>query len=174
MNNIDSIKKTIEMSRKTSQNGELVTYDLTNGVDFSNPKLVDEALSEVFFEKDVSNWFTISEDDIEFKPSYKVQIVLAENHHNLMCKISEGFLKDVKNDDIGKRYAPTINKESGNDSAFVRSIAGRSLLSSFYKHGEDKILKNYLGDDLFTDILECLVIKSLNNEDLINWNKLNL
>ena len=174
MNNKDSIKKTIETARKTSQNGELVTYDLTNGIDFSNPKLVEEALSEVFFEKDVSNWFVINGDDVEFKPSYRVQIVLAETHHNLMCKISEGFLKDIKNEDIGKKYASTLNNESKNDSAFVTGLAGKALFSSFYKHGEDKVLKNYLGDDLFTDILESLEIKSLNNEDLINWNKLHL
>ena len=45
----DELKSKIESSRKVSEDGSLVTYDLTEGVDFSDPRAVAEALSEVFF-----------------------------------------------------------------------------------------------------------------------------
>ena len=49
MVNEDKLKSDIEKCRKVSQDGSMVTYDLTSGVDFSNPKLVAKELAEVFF-----------------------------------------------------------------------------------------------------------------------------
>jgi hypothetical protein len=44
----DSMASAIESCRKVSDDGKLVTYDLTNNIDFSKPKKVAEALTEVF------------------------------------------------------------------------------------------------------------------------------
>ena len=46
-----NLKSAIENSRKISDDGSLVTYDLTKGVDFSDPKSVARIISDVFFEK---------------------------------------------------------------------------------------------------------------------------
>ena len=66
MVNEDKLKSDIEKCRKVSQDGSMVTYDLTSGVDFSNPKLVAKELAEVFFEKDAKNWFKVDDDKIDF------------------------------------------------------------------------------------------------------------
>ena len=77
----DKLKSAIENSRKISEDGSLVIYDLTGGIDFSNPKVVAKALSEVFFEKDAINWFKVDGDQVDFQPTYKVRVVLAEEHN---------------------------------------------------------------------------------------------
>ena len=57
-----NLKSAIENSRKISEDGSLVTYDLTKGVDFSDPKSVARIISDVFFEKDV--WTPIGDASI--------------------------------------------------------------------------------------------------------------
>ena len=47
----DELISIIESHRVMSNDGSLVTYDLTKGVDFSNPKITAEALAAVFFRK---------------------------------------------------------------------------------------------------------------------------
>ena len=52
------LKSRIKSSRKVSIAGTKVTYDTTNGVDFSKPRKTAEAFAEVLFEEDVSKWIT--------------------------------------------------------------------------------------------------------------------
>ncbi|MGC8609462.1 MAG: hypothetical protein ACP5UV_06305, partial [Thermoplasmata archaeon] len=66
MANENELRSAIEGSRKVSEDGSLVTYDLTSGIDFSDPKIVAKALSEVFFEKDAKNWFKMDGDRVDF------------------------------------------------------------------------------------------------------------
>ena len=66
MTNEDNLRSVIENCRRVSDDGSLVIYDLTSGVDFSNPKLVARTLSEVFFEKDAKSWFKVNDDKIDF------------------------------------------------------------------------------------------------------------
>ena len=47
----------------------MVTYDLTSGVDFLNPKHVAKELAEVFFEKDVDNGPIIDQRVVEVSDS---------------------------------------------------------------------------------------------------------
>ena len=44
-----NLKSAIENSRKISEDGSLVTYDLTKGVDFSDPKWEISYIHEVYF-----------------------------------------------------------------------------------------------------------------------------
>ena len=73
-----NLKSAIENSRKISDDGSLVTYDLTKGVDFSDPKSVARIISDVFFEKDALKWFKVKDEKIDFEPTYKVRIVMAD------------------------------------------------------------------------------------------------
>ena len=57
-----NLKSAIENSRKISDDGSLVTYDLTKGVDFSDPKSVARIISDVFFEKDALKWFKVKDE----------------------------------------------------------------------------------------------------------------
>ena len=47
----DGLASAVESCRKVSDDGKLVTYDLTGNIDVSKPKEVAKALTEVFFQK---------------------------------------------------------------------------------------------------------------------------
>lgn len=164
----------IEGSRKTSEDGSLVTYDLTKNIDFSKPKKVAEALSEVFFEKDASNWFKVSDDHVEFEPTYKVRVVLAEEHNKILEDTVDDFLVDLKKEEIHPKFSQQLNAAADRATKVQIAMAGHSIRSNFYRHSEKKINEDYLQDDLFVDLLEKLEIKSLNNKDLMDWKHLPL
>ncbi len=71
----NNIETTIENLRKVSEHGDLVTYDLTDKIDLSKPKEFAKALAEVFFRTDAIKWFKVTDDKIEFNPTYKVRII---------------------------------------------------------------------------------------------------
>ena len=92
MANWNNIEATIENLRKVSERGDLVTYDLTDKIDFSKPKEFAKALADVFFRKDAINWFKVTDDKIEFNPAYKVRIILAwRNQFYLSSHMSQGL-----------------------------------------------------------------------------------
>lgn len=174
MTDQNNIVTTIENSRKILEHGDLVTYDLTDKIDFSKPKEVAQALADVFFRKDAINWFKVTDDKIEFNPTYKVRIVLAEEHNKLLEKAVQDFLVDLRKKDLGEAFSSEIKDESEQSrklGAAMATSALRSAQDTLYKHSMDKMYENFFKDDLVTDILECLEIRSLNNEDLINWKK---
>ena len=70
---------------------DLVTYDLTKGIDFSDPKSVARIISDVFFEKDALKWFKVKDEKIEFEPTYKVRIVMAEEHNKMLESVVDDF-----------------------------------------------------------------------------------
>ncbi|MCL4438170.1 MAG: hypothetical protein M1616_02240 [Candidatus Thermoplasmatota archaeon] len=170
----DSMASAIESCRKVSDDGKLVTYDLTNNIDFSKPKKVAEALTEVFFRKDASRWFKVSDENVDFSPDFKVRIVLAEEHSKQLKDTVDDFMKDLQKDGLSRSFSSEINDEADHSQKISNVMAAGAMKAALYKHGEEKILKNYIRDDLFVDILECLEIRTLNNEDLINWKKLPL
>ena len=170
----NNIEATIENLRKVSERGDLVTYDLTDKIDFSKPKEFAKALADVFFRKDAINWFKVTDDKIEFNPAYKVRIILAEEHNKLLEKAVQDFLIDLRKEDLKKPFSSDIKDESEQSRKLASAMATsalRSVQDSLYKHSMDKMYENFFKDDLVTDMLECLEIRSLNNEDLIDWKK---
>ncbi len=170
----NNIVATIENLRKVSERGDIVTYDLTDKIDFSKPKEFAKALADVFFRKDAVNWFKVTDDNIEFNPTYKVRIILAEDHNKLIEKAVQDFLVDLRKEDLGKTFSSNIKEESEQSTKLAAAMATsalRSVQNSLYKRSMDKMYENFFNDDLVTDILECLEIRSLNNQDLIDWKK---
>ncbi len=174
MSTEDSIKSSIENSRKVSEDGSLVTYDLTSGVDFSNPKNVAKIISEVFFEKDALKWFKVNDDKIEFEPTYKVRVVLAEENSRKLENIVDDFLKDLQKEDISKDFSKQIRSDADNATSLQSAITTSALKSALFHHSMDKVYGKEIRDDLFLDLLEKLEIRSLNNKDLMDWKKLPL
>lgn len=168
------LEPVIEKSRKISQDGLLVTYDLTTGVDFSNPKKVAEALAKVFFQKDAANWFKVSGDTIDFDPDYKVRIVLAEDHNKRLEETVDDFLEDLQKEDISRNYARQIRDNADRASKLQTVIAVGAFKSLLFRHTEDRVYKDAIRDDLFIDLLEKLEIRSLNDKDLMDWKNLPL
>lgn len=170
----EKLKSVIESSRKISQDGSLVTYDLTAGVDFSKPKAVAKALSEIFFEKDALNWFKVDGDKIDFLPTYKVRVVMKEEHGKKLESTVDDFLKDLQKDGISRTYSKQIKEGSTVATQLQSAMARNALESTLFKHSLNKVYGDTIRDDLFVDLLEKLEIRTLNDRDLIDWNKLPL
>ena len=170
----DKLKTIIEKSRKASQDGSLVNYDLTTGVDFSNPKAVAKVLSQVFFEKDALNWFKVNDDKIDFVPTYKVRVVMKEEHNKKLESTVDDFLADLKKEDISRDFSRQIKDDATNAIRLQSAITTSALKSTLFHHSLDKVYSDEIKDDLFVDLLEKLEIRSLNNEDLMDWKKLPL
>lgn len=168
----EDIKSVIESLRKVSDDGALVTYDLTSGVDFSNPRKVADALAIVFFEKDAVNWFKVSGDHIEFDPTCKVRVVLAEEHSKRLDETVDDFLEDLKEKEIYQKFSQHIDDAASRASRLKAAMVRGSLTSLITKHLDRKIDRDFLEDDLFLDILEKLEIRSLDNKDLMDWKHL--
>ena len=174
MANDDKLKSDIEKCRKVSGDGSMVTYDLTSGVDFSNPKLVAKELAEVFFEKDAKNWFKVDDDKIDFEPTYKVRVVMAEENNRKLEATVDDLLEDIKKDDVSGTYSKQIKDDSVVDSHLQSTIAASAIRSPIFRRSEEKVYAGSISDDLFTDILEKLEIRPLNDKDLMDWKKLPL
>ena len=170
----DELMSVIESHRVMSNDGSLVTYDLTTGVDFANPKITAEALAAVFFRKDAANWFKLTEDKIDFCPTYRVRVVLAESHNKLLQETSDNFLKDLSKQDLPDAFAKQIREEVDRDYKIGSVMAAGALRSALFRHSEKNVYKDFIRDDLFTDLLEKIEIRSLNNEDMLNWKNLPL
>ncbi len=170
----DELKSAIENSRKVSDDGTLVTYDLTEGIDFTDPKNVAKLLSEVFFEKDAVNWFKVDDNKVDFEPSYKVRVVLKEEHNRALENTVDDFLKDLQNDDISRVYSRQIKDGADYASRLPSAMATGAIRSVLFRHSEEKVYADSIRDDLFVDLLEKLEIRSLNDKDLMDWKKLPL
>ena len=174
MKNEDKLRSVIESSRKVSGDGSLVIYDLTSNVDFSNPKLIAKTLSEVFFEKDAKNWFKVDDDKIDFEPTYKVRVVLAEEHNKKLEATVDDLLEDLLKDDLSGTYSKQIKDDSVEASHLQSAMAAGAIRSAIFRHSEEKVYSDSIRDDLFIDLLEKLEIRSLNDKDLLDWKKLPL
>lgn len=170
----DELVSAIEGSRKVSQDGSLVTYDLTSGMDFSNPKKAAEALAKVFFESDAKNWFKVSEDHVDFDPNYKVRIILAEDHNKKLEETVEDFLRDIQKEEISPNYSKQIRDNADKATKLQTAIAAGTISSLLFRHSEETVFKQFYRDDLFVDLLDKVEIRSLNNDDLMAWKKLPL
>lgn len=170
----DDLEQKIVSSRKISEDASLVTYDLTKDVDFSDPKKTAEALAKVFFEKDAVNWYSVSGDQVAFNPTYRVRIVLAEEHNRKLEATVDDFLKDLQKDEISKKYSKQITDNASNASNLHTVMAAGTLKNMLFHHSEENVYREDIQDDLFVDLLEKLEIRSLNDQDLMDWKKLPL
>ncbi len=60
------------------------------------------------------------------------------------------------------------------DSHLQSTIAASAIRSPIFRRSEEKVYAGSISDDLFTDILEKLEIRPLNDKDLMDWKKLPL
>ncbi len=168
----DDFVAAIEASRKSSEDGSVVIYNLTKDLDFSDPRRVANALASVFFGRDAVNWFKVDGDHIEFVPKYKVKILLAEEHSKLLSETVDDFLADLKKNEINQKFARQIKDVSANEERVQRAI-GLSAISSFlnkpFQRKDDKV---EIEDQLFTEMLGFLEIRTPNDTDLIDWENL--
>lgn len=174
MSGNDDLTEAIRASRSESDRNSTVIYDLTNGIDFSNPKKTAEALATVFFEEDGMKWFKVSGDHIDFQPEYKVRIILAKEHHKLMEETVDDFLQDLEKEEISSSFSPEIRDNAVRASRLGTVIAIGAIRSAVFRHSEEKIYKEYIRDDLFIDLLQKLEIRTPDNEDLMDWTNLPL
>lgn len=121
------LKQQIENARKMSANNSIVTYDLTEGVDFSDPKMTAEALADVFFQKDAVNWFKVKDDDLDFKPNYKSRIILKQDDHHRIKKTFKDFISDLKSEEIDKLYSKQVEYNARPDDPGYIMAGGISL-----------------------------------------------
>ena len=170
----EKLSQAISSRRKVSDDGSLVTYDLTSGIDFSDPKKTATALADVFFESDAKHWFKVSGDHIEFEPTCKVRVVLTEEHNKLLEETVDDFLKDLQKNELSRSFSPEIRDDSRNASRLGTVMAIGSISSALFRHTEDKVYASSIRDDLFIDLLEKLEIKSLGGKDLMHWKNLPL
>ncbi len=172
MDKDSKLEEMIKASRKVSDRGSIVIYNLTSGVDFSDPDKVARTLADVFFEEDASKWFQLDEDHVTFNPEYKVRILLAEEHGKLMQKAVDDFLLDLKEDDLDRVYSRYITDVSENMQKLQSAMAKHSFFTALNKRFDRKVDKVDVEDDLFTDLLEAIEIRTPSNQDLIDWKKL--
>ncbi len=168
----DELVSTISASRRLSQDGTRVIYNLTEGLDFSEPKKVAEALASVIFEKDAVNWFETDGEHINFKPSYKVRVLLAKEHNERIEKTVKDFLEDFKTMELDKKFSSQIKEISSNEErskrAFGLGMISAILNKPFYIK-DDRI---EVEDLLLTEILSSLEIRTPDDRDLIDWKNL--
>lgn len=112
----EELKQQILKTRRMSPDNKLVTYDLTQGVDFSHPRKTAEALSEVFFQEDISKWFKVKGGRLDFKADYKAEIILTSDHDKKIKATIKDFRKDVINNEFYKNYWDQINAISSEDA----------------------------------------------------------
>lgn len=169
MSSEEELISAVSASRKVSDDGSLVTYDLTSGIDFSHPKRTAEAIAKVFFEKDGERWFSVNDDRVVFDPSFKVRLVMAEEHSKKLEETIDDILKDIKKDEIYPKFSQQIDDAANHASGMAAAMAGHAFSSMLIRHHDRKVDDNYYKDDIFLDILDKLEIRSLNNEDLMDW-----
>ena len=170
---VDSqLKEEIASSRKKSDDGSFVVYNLTKGINFSDPRKVAEALATVFFEKDAINWFKTIGSHIEFNPTYKVKILLAEEHNKLLSETVDDFLSDLKKDEINRKFSNEIKGISSNEEKLQSAVGLAAIGSFFNKPFQKKDDKIEIEDQLLTEMLGVLEIRTPTDDDLIDWDNL--
>ena len=162
----------IKESRKVSDRGDMVIYNLATGVDFSNPDKVARTLADVFFQEDAAKWFKLDGDHLSFNPEYKVRILLSDEHGNMLRKAVDDFLLDLKKDELDHVFSNYIKDVSENAQKLQAAMARHSFGSMLNRRFNRKIEDIEVEDDLFTDLLEAIEIRSPTNQDLIDWKKL--
>lgn len=142
-------------------NGAVVVYDLTSGIDFSNPRKTGEALARVIFEQDVSRWVKVEGNKITINPSTKLDIRIMDDHNKAIDKTMNDFKKDMEKDELRGHYSQQIeaaaNYQAGIASYLFLGI-GTSLL---LEHMERSSEKSAFVDDLMYKLMANISVTSL-------------
>ncbi len=150
------LNQQIENARSMSPDNSVVTYDLTEGVDFSDPKTTAEALADVFFQKDAVNWFKVKEDDLDFEPNYKARIILKQGDHHRIKKTFKDFISDLKSEEIGKLYSKQVEYNARPDDPGYIMVGGFSMY--FWEWSQHRYRKKVYLEKIVNEIQSHLEI----------------
>ncbi len=157
------IEEQIRNARAMSPDGSRVVYDLTTGVDFSNPRLTADILAEVFFKQDVSVWFERNGQSLNFKPEYRAEILVSDNHNREVEKTMKDFFADLRNDEIRRDYADIIENSAtyhaGLGTVFFAGLLTALILQAGVRHSEKKSFVS----GLLNDIIKNTDVRSMNS-----------
>ena len=155
------LKSQIKSSRKVSIDGTNVTYDMTNGVDFSKPRKTAEALAEALFEEDVSKWITYTSGELTVSPTQKIEILITSDHSKKVDKTVEEFKKDLEKNEMGSHYADAMEKaatyKAGIGTYMFAGLIGAMIVESSNRNAEGK---EYL-DKVFQKVMNNVEIKKI-------------
>ncbi|MCL4451995.1 MAG: hypothetical protein M1327_05175 [Candidatus Thermoplasmatota archaeon] len=168
----DDVAQKIKNARKVSDRGDLVVYNLASGIDFSDPDKVARALADVFFNEDAAKWFNLDGDHLTFNPEYKVRILLSDEHGKTLERAVDDFLLDLKKDELDNVFSSYIKDTSEKAQKLQAAMARHSFGSFLNKRFNRKVEDVEVEDDLFTDLLEAIEIRSPTNQDLMDWKNL--
>ncbi len=157
----DDIKTQVANSRRRSMDGSKITYDLSNGVDFSHPRWTAEALAEVVFEQDISRWITEDSGKLAVNPAYKAEILITSENSKKVEKTIDDFKKDLENDELKNHYsgametAATFN--AGIGTYLLAGFMDAMLIESSQRNQEKR---DYL-DKVFKQVMVSIDVKTL-------------
>lgn len=138
----EELEQQIKNTRSMSPDGSKVTYDLTMGVDFSNPRMTAEVLGEVFFKNDVSTWFHRENDQLNFDPKYRGEILVTDQNEKKVSETVKDFFKDLEKDDLRSAYSEEIRSagtyHAGLTTFMFAGLLGSLLIQSNVRHHQEK------------------------------------
>lgn len=147
----EELKQQIVNARRMSADNKLVTYDLTNGVDFHHPRRTAEVLAQVFFEQDASKWFTAEGKDVTFKPLYKAKILISEEHNKKVNATMDDFFNDLRKDELKNKFPEQIEAaatyRAGLGTYIFAGIIGSLIIENSERNSEmDSYVRKLLDD----------------------------
>lgn len=147
MNAEAGIQDSIRGSRKMSEDGKKVVYNLSKNIDFSDIKSIAKVLSTIFFQEDVSKWYVEEKGDMVFKPRYSAEIILPKDQARKAEKTMVQFLKDLRDGDIAQNFKKYIEKyqdyKAGITSTIMLGFLGALAWEKMANKG---VKKDYLAD----------------------------
>lgn len=105
------IRDVLLQKRTVSKASGTVTYDLTSGVDFSEPSVIGSNLSDIVMEKEVSKWVSINSEGMILEPTYSVKIIVAENENDEIEQAVGSFFNNIGSSDGLLSIARGVNME---------------------------------------------------------------
>ncbi len=133
----DNIENEIEQCRRLSLDNKTVTYDLNNGINFSDIKKTTKALAKVLFEKDIYNWISKNGKNLIVTPSYKIEIRINDENKRAITKMEKDFKKYLGFDDIQSKYIDDI-QNAVHSSTDPVSVLFLGIWAFVFKHEENK------------------------------------
>lgn len=154
----DELEEQIMNSRNLSSNGSVVVYDLTTGVDFSQPAKTAKALAQVFFKEDAIKWFKVHDYTLKFDPKYKARIIFPiDIDKKVLMTAIKDFELDMSEDELKKTFKIEYNNAGNSPDGHFYDNLGAILYVAYQRH---KQRKEFLADLLDEVIRNTEFIKS--------------
>lgn len=106
-------RESIEHTRIEDLDNNVVIYDLSSDIDFSNPRDVGKSLSEVFFDKDGSKWFKQRDGKLKFDPDYRVIIKIPHEESREVDLAIDYFFYNLEKVELPNKFSKEMKKVSG-------------------------------------------------------------